>query len=95
MASILLPSRLMHHTYEEMEARGWIQGELSPQCKVLADTLHCVTLTSAVHNRSAHSHAVCLMNDFSFLMMQFAYIFNLTMGELFFKYIALCLTAAQ
>lgn len=30
---------LMHHTYEVMEARGCIQREFSPQCKVLADTM--------------------------------------------------------
>lgn len=51
-----LPSScLMHHTYEVMEARGRIQREFSPLCKVPADTLHCVT--AGVHNKSAHSPA--------------------------------------
>lgn len=52
----LTASRLMHHTYEVMEARGWIQRDFSPEYKVLADIQHCVAFTAALHSNNKHIH---------------------------------------
>lgn len=46
----------MHHTYEVIEARGWIQREFSPQCKVLADIVHCAVHTTRAQQDFTHSH---------------------------------------
>lgn len=45
----------MHHTYEVIEAKGWIQREFNPKSKVLADTIHSVAHREKVHKQSARA----------------------------------------
>ncbi len=74
----LTSSRLMHLTYEVMEARGWIQREFNPQCMVLADTLHCVTLTAVAHKKSADTTMQTMFNESGFFVgLWFACILHL------------------
>ena len=56
----LTSSRLMHHTYEVMEARGWIQRELNLQCKVPA-LCYSYSRSAQKQQECAHSHAVWWM----------------------------------
>lgn len=68
----LTSSRLMHHTYEVMEVKGWIQRECSPQCKVLPETLHCYILEEAAHTAMSE----CSMSEPLFKIIRFAYNVN-------------------
>lgn len=59
----LTSSCRMHRTYEVMEARGWFHREFSPQCKVLSDTLYCVTLIAMAHSQAARTAMNTMRHD--------------------------------